>query len=39
MIQTTIRLPEKLHEQIKKKAKEQGISINSFIITVLWKGK
>ena len=39
MIQTTIRLPEKLHEQIKKEAKEEGVSINSLIITALWKGK
>lgn len=36
MIQTTIRMPEKLYKEIKREAKEQGVSVNSFIITNLW---
>lgn len=36
MIQTTIRIPEKLYEKIKRCAKEKGMSVNSFILVILW---
>lgn len=36
MIQTTIRLPEKLYKRLKKEAKERGLSVNSLVITVLY---
>lgn len=36
MIQTTIRLPEKLYRRLKQEAKERGLSVNSLIITVLY---
>lgn len=32
MIQTTIRVPEKLYEKIKKQAKESGMTINGYIL-------
>lgn len=35
MIQTTIRLPEKLYKCLKQEAKERGLSVNSLIITIL----
>lgn len=36
MVQTTIRLPEELYNKIKKQSKQRGISINSYIITILY---
>lgn len=37
MIQTTIRLPNELHEKLKKLAKKKGQTLNGFILSVLWK--
>lgn len=37
MVQTTIRMPQKLYEQVKKQAKMRGVSVNSFIITILYE--
>ncbi len=31
----TLRIPNDLYEQIKKEAREYGIAVNAFIITVL----
>ncbi len=39
MVQTTIRMPEKLYDQIKEQAKKRGVSVNSFIISVLCENK
>lgn len=39
MIQTTIRIPEKLYEQIKQQAKERGMTVNGFIIAILCEKK
>ena len=36
MIQTTIRLPEKLYENLKQEAKKRGMSLNAYLISVLW---
>lgn len=37
MIQTTIRFPEKLYKRLKKEAKSRGMSLNAYVISVLWK--
>lgn len=37
MIQTTIRVPEKMYRRIKKQAKERGLTMNGFILAVLAK--
>ncbi len=39
MVQTTIRMPEKLYCQIKEQAKKRGVSVNSFVITILCEKK
>lgn len=36
MVQTTIRLPEKLYEKLKQEAKKRGMSLNACLISVLW---
>lgn len=36
-MQTTIRLTEELHRQIKKVAEERGISINAVVTLALWE--
>lgn len=36
-MQTTIRLTEELHSQVKKVAKEKGISINAVVTLALWE--
>lgn len=38
MIQTTIRMPEKLYQQLKKEAKERGVSVNGLMLMVLHEG-
>lgn len=35
MIQTTIRIPEKMYKTIKKLAKERGLTMNGFILVAL----
>ncbi len=37
MIQTTLRLPEALYRRLKDVAKQQGVSVNSLIVMLLWK--
>ena len=39
MVQTTLRIPEKLYEQIKEQAKQRGMSVNGFIIAILCEKK
>lgn len=36
MVQTTIRFPEKLYKKLKKEAKNRGMSLNAFVISMLW---
>ena len=36
MIQTTLRLPEALYRRLKDVAKQQGVSVNSLIVMILW---
>lgn len=36
MIQTTLRLPEKLYSGLKKQAKRKGLSWNAYMISILW---
>ena len=35
--QTTIRLPEELHKKLKRLADEEGLTLNAYIISVLWE--
>ena len=39
MVQTTLRIPEKLYEQIKEQAKQRGMTVNGFIIAILCEKK
>ncbi len=36
MVQTTIRLPKKLYEKLKQEAKKRGMSLNAYLISILW---
>lgn len=36
MVQTTVRMPEKLHSSLKKQARKKGLSFNALILKVLW---
>lgn len=38
MKQTTIRLPEKLHKKLKEGAERRGLTMNAYVISVLWEG-
>ena len=33
----TLRMPEKLYDCLREEAKERGISLNEFILEILWK--
>ena len=33
----TVRMPKKLHEMIRKLAKEKGVTMNALVITLLWE--
>ena len=35
MVQTTLRMPEEMYKQIKRQAKERGMTVNGYIIAVL----
>lgn len=37
MIQTTFRLPEELYGSLKKEAERRGMSLNAYVLSVLWK--
>ena len=39
MKQTTLRLPEVLHKKLKEEALKRGISLNAYIISVLWSSE
>lgn len=34
---TTIRLPEELHKKLKKEADKRGMTLNSYLISILWQ--
>lgn len=36
--QTTIRLPVELYERLKEKANKKGLTLNAYIIGILWEG-
>ena len=33
---TTIRLPDSLHRELKKEAKDKGITFNCHVLNILW---
>lgn len=37
MKQTTLRLPEELHKQLKEEAERRGMTLNAYVISILWK--
>lgn len=39
MKQTTVRLPDRLHKELKKEAEQKGLTLNAYVISVLWKRK
>ena len=39
MIQTTLRLPEELYQRLKEVAKQQGVSVNSLVVMILWRAE
>lgn len=36
MIQTTIRMPGELYQRLKNLAKSRGMTLNAYLISVLW---
>lgn len=34
---TTIRLPDELHKALKTEAKEKGLTLNAYLVSILWK--
>lgn len=34
---TTIRLPEELHNKLKREAKKRGMTLNAYIVSTLWE--
>lgn len=36
MVQTTIRMPEELHKQLKAEAKKRGLTLNAYMISILF---
>lgn len=39
MVKTTIRLPEKLYMELKAMAKARGMTLNAYVLNVLWERK
>ena len=37
MVTTTIRLPEQLHKQQKENAEKKGMTLNGYLLGVLWE--
>ncbi|MCD8149116.1 MAG: toxin-antitoxin system HicB family antitoxin [Clostridiales bacterium] len=37
VVQTTIRMPEELHQKLKEEAERRGLTLNALLIHVLWK--
>lgn len=36
MVQTTLRLPDRLYVVLKAEARKRGMSMNAYLIGVLW---
>ena len=36
MKQTTLRLPDKVHKELKKEAENRGMTLNAYIVSILW---
>lgn len=36
MVQTTIRMPSELYQRLKLEAKRRGMSLNGYMINLLW---
>ena len=36
---TTIRLSEELHKQLKDEANKRGMTLNAYIISILWQSE
>lgn len=36
MVVTTIRLPKELHKKLKAAAEKQGMTLNGYLLSVLW---
>lgn len=34
---TTIRMPDELHQKIKKEAEKRGISFNAYVVSLMWE--
>ena len=37
MVTTTIRLPEELHRKLKEEAEKRGMTLNGYLLGVLWE--
>lgn len=35
--QVLLKIPQELKEKLQKKSKEKGLSLNSYITTILWE--
>lgn len=36
---TTIRLPDELHKALKAEAEKRGLTLNAYLISILWEIK
>lgn len=36
---TTIRISDELHKRLKKEAKKRGMTLNAYVISILWEGR
>ena len=34
---TTIRLPDELHRRLKAEAEKKGLTLNGYLVSILWK--
>lgn len=37
MVKTTIRFPEKLYTELKHQSRKRGMTLNAYILSILWK--
>lgn len=36
MVQTTFQLPDQLYQTLKQEARNRGLSVNAYVINLLW---
>ena len=36
MVQTTVRFPKELYQALKENAKRKGLTLNAYLISILW---